>query len=876
MFIKKKSKFILVYLLSLIIIFILLAKNVPGFKGNIDQELRIITKTPIILDPTQSLNSNLSNVYNSITNLLKKKKFDEIKININFENYDILKKDRSKALKEGMLLNPKVVNIDLEFKGKEYKASARLKGDFNDHRNYAKQWSLKINLKNSESILGMSEFSLVNHKSRNFPYNYIISQNLNNMGLHVPKFETFKVKMNGYDWGLMLAEEHFTSEFLELRKLKDNLVFKLSNEEIIKFAHLYLYKDKISKEEFNYLTRWQDKIVTNFHNKSKILKKNDSYEKTRLINYFSLMQNINEKVYFDDSLDDKFLEEYFNIELFAKMFASSLIWGESELHSTNLNNVRFYINPYNLKISPMPADYDFIFKQNMELENIQNMISELPYFYKPLINNKNFQKNYLLALNEFEIKIPEIIHIKDQLCKNFTKICLNLFQNEELISNFERLKNYKLKIFDFQNDSTKFLISTKIDKKEHDNFFRDLINFRAYDNGLITLKNLSPFDIELLSVNKRNGEELKKFFNEELNASNKNISQISFNITDEIIPNEEIEIKFKNKITDKIRYASTIVENSSNITNINTKNINLKKFLNSNISLKKNDLIFNEGNFSINELLILPKNYNLILEAGVKITFSDTGGILLKGGSFKINGTENKPVVLTASDKKWEGIHVIGDNTKSIINYADFFHTSFFSQKNYYLTGGINFYNTDLEIYNSNFLSSDAEDALNIINSKFLIDGCNFIDARSDAIDLDFSHGTISNSKFDNINGDAVDTSGSIVKIKNLEIENIGDKAISAGEKSTITADNIKIKNSKIGIASKDTSKFIGQKIQIKESLLFDLAAFNKKSIYKGGSINLRESFIENKIISQFGSEIKLDKKIIDNQNIDIEYLYQI
>ena len=77
-----------------------------------------------------------------------------------------------------------------------------------------------------------------------------------------------------------------------------------------------------------------------------------------------------------------------------------------------------------------------------------------------------------------------------------------------------------------------------------------------------------------------------------MHASNRNISQISFNITDEIIPNEEIEIKFKNKISDKIRYASTIVENSSNITNINTKNINLKKFLNSNISLKKNDLVF--------------------------------------------------------------------------------------------------------------------------------------------------------------------------------------------------------------------------------------------------------------------------------------------
>ena len=875
MFVKKKSKFILIYLLSLIIIFILLAKNVPGFKGNIDQELRIITKTPIILDPTQSSAFNLSNIHYSITNLFKKKKFDEIKININFENYDILKKDRSKALKTGMLINPEVVDINLEFKGKKYKASARLKGDFNDHRNYAKQWSLKINLKNSESILGMSEFSLVNHKSRNFPYNYIISENLNDMGLQVPKFETLKVKLNGYDWGLMLAEEHFTSEFLELRKLKDNLVFKLSNEEIMKFQHLYLFKDKMTEEEFNYLTRWQDKMVTNFHNKNKILKKDDGYEKKRLINYFSLMQNINERVYFNDNINDEFLEEYFNIKLFAKMFASSLIWGESQLHSISLNNIRFYINPYDLKISPMPADYDFIFKQNMELKNIQDMISELPYFYKPLIYNKSFQKNYFLALNEFEVKIPEIIQNKNRLCKNFTNICSNLFKTEELLLNFKKLKSYKLKIFDLQNDGSKFLISKNKDKKEYDNFFRDLINFRAYDNGLITLKNLSPFDIKLLSINK-NGEELTKFFNNELSASEKEISQISFKIADEINPNEEIEIKFKNKISDKERYASTIVENSSNLTNKKTKNINLKKFINSKVLLKKNNLVFNEGNFSIDELLILPKNYNLILEAGVKITFSDSGGILIKGGFFKINGTKNKPVVLTAGSEKWKGVHVIGDNKKSIINYADFFHTSFFSQKNYYLTGGINFYNTELEIFNSNFLNSNAEDAVNIINSKFFIDGCNFIDAKSDAIDIDFSKGIILNSKFNNINGDAVDTSGSTVQIENLVIENIGDKAISAGEKSVITADNIKIRNSKIGIASKDTSKFIGKKIRIEKSLLFDLAAFNKKSIYKGGSIHLLESLMENKIISQFGSEIKLNKKIIENQIINIEDLYQI
>ena len=42
---------------------------------------------------------------------------------------------------------------------------------------------------------------------------FIISKNLERMGLHVPKFKTVKVNFNGYDWGVMLIEEHFTKEF---------------------------------------------------------------------------------------------------------------------------------------------------------------------------------------------------------------------------------------------------------------------------------------------------------------------------------------------------------------------------------------------------------------------------------------------------------------------------------------------------------------------------------------------------------------------------------------------------------------------------------------------------------------------------------------
>ena len=132
---------------------------------------------------------------------------------------------------------------------------------------------LKFNLQNSDHLDGMTEFSLTNHRSRNFPHNFIISKNLERMDLNVPKFRTVKVEFNGYDWGLMLIEEHFTKEFLENRKLKNSLIFKISDEERMIFEHIHHYRDKILNiNEYKALTKWQDKLNINYHNQNKIMK----------------------------------------------------------------------------------------------------------------------------------------------------------------------------------------------------------------------------------------------------------------------------------------------------------------------------------------------------------------------------------------------------------------------------------------------------------------------------------------------------------------------------------------------------------------------------------------------------------------------------
>ena len=105
-----------------------------------------------------------------------------------------------------------------------------MKGDLPGHWILNKQWSLRIELENKKSINGMEKFSITKFIERGYPENLIISNQFKRLGLIAPNFKIYKVNINGEDWGLMLAEEHYSEVFYENRKLKDGLIFRLTNE----------------------------------------------------------------------------------------------------------------------------------------------------------------------------------------------------------------------------------------------------------------------------------------------------------------------------------------------------------------------------------------------------------------------------------------------------------------------------------------------------------------------------------------------------------------------------------------------------------------------------------------------------------------------
>ena len=97
---------------------------------------------------------------------------------------------------------------------------------------------------------------------------------------------------------------------------------------------------------------------------------------------------------------------------------------------------------------------------------------------------------------------------------------------------------------------------------------------------------------------------------------------------------------------------------------------------------------------------------------------------------------------------------------------------------------------------------------------------------------------------------------------------------MSAGENSKIIIENLLIDSARFGIVSKDLSLILGKKIRILNSKDFDIMAFQKKTHYGPGFIDINDVKSNNKIIVQKNSEIKIDNEKSISQVLDPSIFY--
>ena len=97
-----KKLLIICFITVIIFLIIFLSNLTPGLKGSIDQELRIFFKqsSRIITWSTKDTLNNLLIAFKYKN--LNEMKYERLEMSISFENYQILKKERKKALQEGV------------------------------------------------------------------------------------------------------------------------------------------------------------------------------------------------------------------------------------------------------------------------------------------------------------------------------------------------------------------------------------------------------------------------------------------------------------------------------------------------------------------------------------------------------------------------------------------------------------------------------------------------------------------------------------------------------------------------------------------------------------------------------------------------------
>jgi hypothetical protein len=873
--------FILLSLTFVGLLFYLLAIT-PGFKGDLEQSLRILFKQPILLKSkpiknNKALDYTVKIFYAVENRLFNKTDHDQLKIDIKFSELQKIKADRDKALQLRQLDKPQKVKVNLIFQGKKFPATARLKGDLPEHWGNIKQWSLRFKLKDKKTIFSMNEFSISIFSERDFPYNFVISEIFRNYNVLTPRYKTIKVNFNGNDWGLMLLEEQFSDSFYAINKIKEAPIFKMTNENDFLIKTIVDNMDRHKVENVFDIIRWQGKLETELFNRKNILKKtNIPFEQTNhtLTSIFKTLQEVS-------VLKDKKallkINKHIDISSFARAAAITAVFGDR--HSNKPTNSRYYLSPYDLKVRPILTD-------SIHSKTDEKFFIHHNIFYQNIFKTKLFQKEYFKVLYDLDQNFLDIEKKFLEACQNFGKNCSNLVELDIIEQNIKFLINQGTKIFEIEKfTNEKKVLSNTFNTRNEINLIKKKIHFRAFTNGEIVIHNLTSENLFLKNVKFLKDKNCKFNCNSKNDLIDLNIYLKPSKYTKISSKKIKIDLKSQSKNLIQINYSDENKISYSITKKIEKIHLSKKLLfnplinkLNENMIKEGNNYIFKKGNYKIKNPIIIPEGYNLVIEPGSKLLMGEDSYIMVENGVIKFNGTIDNPININSlnQNSKWKGVYV---NSELVKNYSSIEGTNisnytYFDNSRIQLSGGINLINGHFKITNSYFDNSNAEDSLNFVNSKFLIDTVSVTNVKSDAIDIDFGKGNIINSNFENIFGDAIDLSGSDVLLKNISATNVADKAISAGEETILKIEKLNISNSRIGIASKDSSKVEGSEISISNCGLYDFAAYQKKSYFSGAHLDVGAISSCKESLVQKGSILIFNDKNINQKKFNVKKLY--
>ena len=261
-------------------------------------------------------------------------------------------------------------------------------------------------------------------------------------------------------------------------------------------------------------------------------------------------------------------------------------------------------------------------------------------------------------------------------------------------------------------------------------------------------------------------------------------------------------------------------------------------------SIDGENIYIHPGIHTISDDIFVPSGMRLLIGPKTSLLFERNASIVADG-SIWAKGTEKHPITLTSAKDQWDGLLIFGSKDISIFDNVVFsnlggigkhINSMGIERDGWFMTGGVNVLDSHVHFKSCLFKDSYTEDALNIYSSTFTLSNSVFQNCCSDGFDGDFVDGTIEHCQFINIGGDAIDISGSSVSVNQSLFFDVKDKAISIGEASVASVNDVKIDRANFGIVSKDLSQTNCKNSLIKSTAIAGVSCYQKKNSF--GPVN--------------------------------------
>ena len=726
-------------------------------------------------------------------------KLDTLHAQIDAAGMNHLQEVRKRAFATGIYVKEVTDFVDARILDDERskKAKMRYKGDWLDHMSHLGE-SYRIEMNKAESWNGMQTFSVQRPNTRGFLREWIYHEFLKHEDVLTPWYDFIHFQLNENEPKVYAYEEHFTKNLVESQLRREGPILKFDESHFWEGMKRHLHIDRsLAGGEVKNDAYWSAEILP--------FKANRTANDTVLSKQFEQAKNLMHQ--YKHNL--KPANEIFDVERMAKMVAISDICRAH--HSLTWHNQRFYYNPVINLLEPIGFDgYSEIDPDYANILYTDHVFNPDYFEYEPLF--KTFEDpEFLKAYFRNYTRMADPEYLKPLLA-----------QWEEGIVAREMFIKTAQENYSYDRDEI-LRKANKIQKEiwPFDNSLQVYLEENLGDSIKLKLLNTHTVPLEV-SISERIKRDLIVF------PSRTEGEPEYYNLT---VSRGVKELKFslpgleKNKTARISPFASA--QNSSARQSLRTINELLIE--------QDNYLTLAGKEITIETPLRINGSKKLVVEKGTIVRFKDEG-FLLSEAPVEFNGTENEPIIIECLDGKNGSVTVLQAKDRSRISYTTFKNQNTLNYHGWKLTGGVTFYESDVDISNSSFLDNQCEDGLNIIKSDFTVSDSYFENIYSDAFDADFCVGTISGSTFLNTGNDAIDFSTSQIEVIDCSMTRIGDKAISAGEQATVNAKNIQVNNANFAVASKDKSVLTLENIDMKNCET-GFAAYQKKPEFGSATI---------------------------------------